>query len=104
MYTTYFRKAGEAAEDLVITVDRITTNQVIAIKNLGAKRTVTVDRTALRKGTPNFLRVNRGDQYEITFPVAPLEVFHAGRVYIRNASDELRHSDYTELGEVTIAA
>ena len=84
MFTTYFRKEDVAREDLVITVDRITTNKVIAIKNLGAKRTVTVDRAALRKGTPNFLRVNKGDQYEITFPVAPLEVFHAGRVGIRN--------------------
>ena len=77
---------------------------MIAIKNVGAKRTVTVDKTALRKGTPNFLRVNKGDDYEITFPVAPLEVFHAGRVYIRNAGEELNHSDYTELGEVTMAA
>ena len=73
------------------------------IKNLTAKTSIAVSPAALRSGKPSSIRVKRNDHYEISFPVAPVEIWCSGKIYIRNYSDDsLIKTKYELLSEVTI--
>lgn len=75
MYRSFFFKSDVAKEDIVIQVDKITTDYMLGIKNLSTKTSMQVDKDGLKRGARDWINISKGQKYEIAFPISPNELW-----------------------------
>jgi len=57
MWATFFQKTETAKEDIQITVNSMSTNKMVGIKNLTTKANLNVDSDGLSKGIENTMLI-----------------------------------------------
>lgn len=98
MFCTYFKKTFKPEQDIVITVEQSTTKKCIQIQKTADMKSIMVDAASLGSGKENRIRVDKGEEVTIEFPVSVNEVKMSGQTSIRNCSeDAIKKEDFEPL-------
>jgi len=98
MYNTFFKKTFTSQSDILISVDVITSKKAFSIVKTADKKSIMIDGDTFRLGRSNTLRVAQGEEVVIQFPVAVNEVKMAGKLQIRNyTEDTITKADYEKI-------
>jgi len=95
MFRTYYKKTIKPEQDIVITVDQSTTKQCIQIQKTADMKSIMVDAGTLGSGKENRIRVAKGEEVIVEFPVAVNEVKMSGRT--SRTEDDVSKEDFGAL-------